>query len=167
MKKFSQSSPRRLRGAAANRGGRAIASIGRDPIPDPGMIAALYEWGADPPSWPARAGTGDRSKSCASFPARAQPRQGHHRNGFVRFFVFGRCLQLSASEIGGDDVFAVTQIEIQGTPVDGDLARPDAEEPAKVDHRGTRLAATIEQDVDDPAHILAGSAHHVFAENAK
>src|SRR5207237_539981 len=120
---------------------RSATSAGY-PIPEPGGVAAGR--------------SGAKLKLRSSFAARAELRQSHDRDGLVRFLVFGRCLQLFASEVEGDDIFLLTQIETQGAPVDGDLSRPDTEEPAKIDHRGTRLAAMIEQDVDDPPHTLAG-----------
>ena len=56
--------------------------------------------------------------------------------------------------------------EVQGPPVDRDLAAADAEKAAEIDDGGANAPVPIHHDVDDAAHILAGRATHLAAEHA-
>src|SRR3984957_1811540 len=55
---------------------------------------------------------------------------------------------------------------MQRAPVDGDLAGADAEKTAKIDNSGSDLASAINDNVDDPPHVVAGRAKRLDAENA-
>jgi hypothetical protein len=50
-------------------------------------------------------------------------------------------------------------------PVDDDLAAADAKEATEIDHGGPHRARAIDDDVDDPSHILVRRAAHLAAEH--
>jgi hypothetical protein len=55
---------------------------------------------------------------------------------------------------------------VQRAPVDHDLSAADAEKPAEIDYRGARAPATIDNDINDPAHILVRGTANVTAKNS-
>src|SRR5262249_20222769 len=69
--------------------------------------------------------------------------------------VSGRGLHLIASQVDSD---AVEAAESDRVPIDGDLAAADTEEAAEIDHRGAWQAGAINDDIDDPTHVLVGGA---------
>src|SRR5262245_32950325 len=86
----------------------------------------------------------------------------HHR---LAPLVFRRQSHLVAGEVQGDRPGLSCRGEIQRTPVDGDLARADAEKPAEVDDGRVNLAVAAHDDVHDPAHVLVGAAANALAED--
>ena len=67
----------------------------------------------------------------------------------------------------GDVVLLVGNVaEMQGAPVDHDLAAADAEEAAEIDDGCPHRAGAIDDDVDDMAHVLVSGTAHVAAEHA-
>src|SRR5438445_412864 len=81
--------------------------------------------------------------------------------------VFGRRLDLFQRQFERDALLLVGDLtEMQRAPVDDDLAAADAEKAAEIDHRRTRRAEAIDDDVDDAPHILARRAFDVASENA-
>src|SRR6185312_2739932 len=70
-------------------------------------------------------------------------------------------------EFKGDiDIGLAGGRKVQGAPVDRDPPAADAEKTTEVDDRRADLAVRIDQNVDNPAHILIGRAAHFAPENA-
>ena len=70
-----------------------------------------------------------------------------------------------AGEVQGDRPGFSYRGEIQRVPIDGDLARANAEKPPEVDDGGMNLAVAAHDDVQDPSHVLTGAAANAFAED--
>src|SRR6266436_6224360 len=92
--------------------------------------------------------------------------RGYDRDHVARLLVFGRRLYLVTVESDHDGRVWPRGIELQGIPVDGDLAATDTKEPTEIDYRRARLAGFVDEQVDDAAHGLAGGAADLLAENA-
>src|SRR6185436_1743029 len=81
--------------------------------------------------------------------------------------VFRWSLHLFARQVDDDDIaLSFVRFEVQGVPVDGNLAAADTEEPAEVDDGGTGTAGPVDHDIDQPAHIFVRLAANLLAKNA-
>src|SRR6266436_5465119 len=92
-------------------------------------------------------------------------RRGYDRDHVARFLVFGRRLYLVTVESDHDGRVWPRRIELQGIPVDGDLAATDTKEPSKIDYRRARLTAFVDEQIDNAAHGLVGRAADLLAED--
>jgi hypothetical protein len=69
----------------------------------------------------------------------------------------------AAGEVQGDRPGFSYRGEIQRVPIDGDLARANAETPRSDGSVDPAVAA--HDDVHDPSHVLTGDAANAFAED--
>src|SRR5919109_17708 len=81
--------------------------------------------------------------------------------------IFGRESHLVTGQVHGNRSGLTGRGEVQGAPVDGDLARADTEKATEVDDRRTHLTVAADDDVHDPPHVLSGVAAHAFAEDCR
>src|SRR5207245_4948121 len=97
-----------------------------------------------------------------------------HRPGIERadhddrlaVLILRRRLYLVARQVRRDAVGLAARREMQGIPVDHDPAATDTEKAAEIDDGGTDLPAAIDQDVDDPPHVLVRNAADLIAQDA-
>ena len=66
-----------------------------------------------------------------------------------------------------DDVDGLSsRHEMHGAPIDRDLAAADAQEPSKIDDRCANPTVSIDDYIDDLAHLLARAAQRLLAQDA-
>src|SRR5271165_2952018 len=75
--------------------------------------------------------------------------------------ILRRGLDLIPRQSERDQAFV--GIELERAPVDDNLPAPDAEKTSEVDDGGTRPAGRVDDDVDDPSHVLAIAAADLLA----
>ena len=80
-------------------------------------------------------------------------------------FVLGSSLHLSPCKVHHDAVRLFSRSETQNIPGDRDLPAADAEEPAEINHGGKDLAGTVDDNVNDAAHVFIRSAADFLAED--
>src|SRR5262249_17391493 len=61
-------------------------------------------------------------------------------------------------QIDSDAIGLASRLESQSTPVDGNLATPDAKKATEVDDGGAHLTRAIDDHINDASHILALAA---------
>ena len=84
----------------------------------------------------------------------------------VLFLEFRRRLDLRARDDELHRRLLIGRAKLQQVPIDRDLAAADTEKPAEIDHRRARLPVGIDEEIDDPAHILPAGSLNLLAENA-
>src|SRR5689334_15886524 len=158
-KKMNQSSPCWLRGDGGGRTGTGSGTT----VPPGGRARRSSAWLAI--KWNERA-TGSLLPLMIVFPG-IQAAGGAKHDHRLILLVFGRLAHLLLGQFQRDAVaFVGDAAEPQRTPVDHDLAAADAEEAAEIDHRGAHHAFAVDDDIDDAAHVLVGSAADLAAQNA-
>src|SRR5882762_3585275 len=94
---------------------------------------------------------------------RAWPRLDDH--GLFTGLVFRDTLQLVRREVEDDADRLSSHDEMDGVPVDRDLATADPQETPEVDDGSANLPGAIDDHIDDLPHLVAGPAQHTMAED--
>src|SRR3954468_24531094 len=92
-----------------------------------------------------------------------RPRRAEHDQRLAAL-VLRRDPDLIAGELQRDPACGP---EFQPAPIDRDLARADAEEPAEVDDGGADMPVLADNDIDDPPHVLIGAAAYALADDPR
>src|SRR5258708_1957374 len=88
----------------------------------------------------------------------------HHR---LTGLVFRRRAPRVGGKVHGNRAGLAGRGEIQGPPIDGDLAGADAEKAAEVDDGRADLPVAADDDIDNATHILVRVAAHALAEDRR
>src|SRR5271166_555421 len=164
---WSECPPRRKRTSRARAGWRAKVRSGAV------VYLSLDAWPALGPRPAAFVGSGARSfvwralllASRRAGLGQRRRRRSAQDDDWLAVFVLESSLHLGRREVHHDAIGLFPGPETQNTPVDRNLAAPDAEETAEIDHRGTHLTGTVDNDVDDAAHVFIPDAANFPAEN--